>query len=300
MTDIFAIGGAHIDRRAFLKAPHQIHTSNPARVFEEVGGGMFNAARAIRSAGLNVSLLSARGGDLSANTIEAAIKDSNITDKSSVYLDRTSPSYTAMIGHDGELITAFADMDLYEFAIARALKRSHIAADLQATKSVLIDANIASETLVHIAEMVPKKPIFAMAISASKVGRMRAVLGELYVLYMNKYEAEALSKVSAEKPRDMIKALRQQGLIRGIITNGGKTLWAFEHDHIIELMPPQPSKIVDVTGAGDALAGTVTAHILRGAAFEDAIKLGMRAASYVITQKGCAPVIDQTLLSKPL
>ena len=67
-----------------------------------------------------------RGGDASGETVSRAIAAAGIADLSAVFLDRTTPSYTALIDRDGELIVGLADMALYDLAFAKQIRRAKV------------------------------------------------------------------------------------------------------------------------------------------------------------------------------
>src|SRR5690606_18408526 len=109
---LFACGAAHIDRRGRTEGTHVPGASNPGNLREEVGGGAFNAARSLIRHGVDVSMLSLRGGDIAGGAVAAALAASGVEDMSAIFLDRATPSYTALLDADGELIAGLADMQL--------------------------------------------------------------------------------------------------------------------------------------------------------------------------------------------
>ncbi|MBA3448065.1 MAG: carbohydrate kinase, partial [Pseudaminobacter sp.] len=55
--------------------------------------------------------------------------------------------------------------------------------------------------------------------------------------------------------------------------------------------PPRPRRIVDVTGAGDALAGAAVAAILRGLPLGAALREGMAAAMLAVESRASVPLL---------
>ncbi len=66
---LFAVGGAHIDRRGQVSGAYVPGTSNPGVLSEEVGGVVFNALRNAVQHGVAASLLSVRGGDAAGDNV---------------------------------------------------------------------------------------------------------------------------------------------------------------------------------------------------------------------------------------
>jgi pseudouridine kinase len=294
MSNLLIIGGAHIDRLARLKGAHLPQTSNPVTISEGVGGGGLNAARAAKRFEVNIAMLSARGGDAGGALVEHAISAAGLTDLSSVHLDRATPSYTAILEQNGELVTAIADMDLYETAIARSFKRAPVQKAARAADAILCDANVSASALKGLlTEVAHNKPVYALAISAGKVLRFSGLLPSLACLFMNRFEAAALTGLpEATSTLHFAQALRTLGLSRAVISAGGEPAAFLDGDKITLISPPH-TELVDVTGAGDCLAGTMIAALLDRAQFIEAAKLSLAAASITASRQGASPDISR-------
>jgi pseudouridine kinase len=297
-VDLIVVGGAHVDRLARLVAPHVAATSNPATLRECAGGGAFNAARAVRRFGASVALVSARGADAGAALVESAISEAGIRDLAAVHLDRATPSYTAILAPGGELVTAIADMGLHETAIAKALRRSPVIKAFSMASAVLIDANIGMTAIEAAVEMAAGKPVYALAISAGKVARFAGVIARLDTLFLNRHESATLTGLPAtDSAATHALALSALGLQRAVVSAGAEPLAILEHGTVSLLQPP-PARVVDVTGAGDALAGTSVALLMRGAAFDVSVRHGVAAAGLTIEQHGPVPRLDAAAINR--
>ena len=267
-TMLFAMGGAHPDRRGRMSGTYVPGASNPGVMDETVGGGVFNAARTAARSGLGVQLLSARGGDSGASLVEAAIAEAGIDDLSGVFLDRRTPSYTSFLDRTGEQIAGFADMALYEIAFARLLRRKSVRTALEGADAVLTDANPSREALEALAAATGGKPLFAIAVSPAKVVRLAGLLPRLSCLFMNKAEAVALASACEDgnggSPADV---LMRAGLGRAVITAGAGPLTLLDDGRTELLVPPPAEQPRDVTGAGDALAGATVAALMQAIPF---------------------------------
>ena len=292
---LFAIGGAHIDRRGRVKGPYVPQASNPGTMREEVGGGAFNAARMATQRGVSVSLMSLRGGDPAGQRVSEAIEESGIEDCSAVFLDRATPSYTAILTEDGDLVAGLADMGLYEIGFAKQLRRRKIRDALDEASAVLCDANLPVEALRLVAERAAEKPIFAIGISPAKVERLAPILGQLSCLFMNRREACRLAGLPADAfTPQAAEALAARGLKASLISGGGEPLLVMEGGNLYQIAPPAPDRLADVTGAGDALAGAAIAALMRGMPLADAAREGVAAAKLALESETAAPRIDET------
>ncbi len=58
-------------------------------------------------------------------------------------------------------------------------------------------------------------------------------------------------------------------------------------------LPALPAHVVDTTGAGDCLAGSVAAALAEGQTLEAAVRLGIAAASICVERPGCQPAMPR-------
>lgn len=142
---LLAVGGAHMDRRGQIVGDYAPGASNPGVMREEVGGGAFNAAAAARQMGARVLFLSARGGDAQGAAVSQAILTAGLEDLSSTFLDRRTATYTAILDRSGDVITALADMSIYETALPRQISRRKTRDAIAASDAVLADANMPAD-----------------------------------------------------------------------------------------------------------------------------------------------------------
>lgn len=288
---ILAVGGAHVDRRGRMTSDFVPGASIPGVMVEEVGGGAFNAIRNAVQRGVGASLMSVRGADSAGESVARAMADAGISDLSAVFLDRATPSYTALVDRHGEVLTGLADMGLYELAFPKQLRRSKMRQAVAAADAIFCDCNLPATALQTLTGLAAGKPVFAIAISPAKAARLAGLLDRLACLFMNMREASALAGMSAERGALALAAeLRQLGLAAGVITAGGEPLTAFTRDGFFTIRPPAPRRVADATGAGDALAGATTAALLQGAPFRDAVRAGVAEA--MLTLESPAAVAD--------
>lgn len=287
---LFAVGGAHLDRRGQSSVPFVPGASNPGIMREEPGGGVFNALRLAVQRGVSAEILSVRGGDRIGGMIGAAIQTAGIKDGSAVYMDRATPSYTAILDEHGDVVAGIADMELYELALPRQLLRRKVRDSIALADAVFCDANLPPDALQRLAGLAGDRPLFALAISPAKVSRLAPVFGSLTCLFMNRREARALTGLGSDAAlSDIYAALRAKGLCGAIVSNGGDAALAFSGGDAFSIVPPAVNGIADVTGAGDALAGGTIAALMRGTAFPEAVREGMAASMLTLQTHSASP-----------
>lgn len=289
---LLGIGGAHIDRRGQVSGIYVPGASNPGTMREDVGGVVFNALRTARRRGVGCGLISLRGGDSGGERVAREIAEADIEDRSAVFLDRVTASYTALIDRDGELIAGFADMGLYDL-FPRQLRRSACRDAIKGADAILCDTNLPAAALEFVAETAAAKPLHAIGISPAKVVRLAGMLDRVDCLFMNRKEANALLGQEPDSPADPVTALRANGLRGAVITDGSSPVTIFDAEGRYTIVPPAPRHIADVTGAGDALAGATVAALTRGLPLAEAAREGLAAAMLALESPLAVPAFDR-------
>jgi ribokinase len=111
-------------------------------------------------------------------------------------------------------------------------------------------------------------------VNASPAGRIPpAVVAAWDVAIVNETELEALGD---QHPPHVVLTLGSRGVR---ILPEGVALSAI------------PARVVDTTGAGDALAGTAAAMLAEGRTLEEAVGWGLAAASLSVERHGCQPAM---------
>lgn len=286
MTDrtILVMGGAHVDRRGRIAGETAPGASNPGAWFVEAGGGAFNAARNLSRLGHRVRLVSPRGGDADGDIVAAAAAAAGVEDSPFIFLDRATPSYTAIIERDGNLVIALADMELYRLFSPRRIQQRAMREAIAAAAVILTDANLPAETLAAMCDAARDAgvPTAGIAISPAKVGRFQNCLPALSFLFMNEAEARTLTGVAPENAADWPLALRAAGLSAGVVTRGGKGVIAFDETRAALIVPPEIPALGDVTGAGDSLASGFLSAWMGGADIGQALRHGVAAATITV------------------
>jgi sugar/nucleoside kinase (ribokinase family) len=297
---LFAAGGAHIDRRGRIKGTYVAGASNPGIMREEAGGGAFNALRNAVRCGCNGTLFSVRGGDMAGEAVARAIREVGIADLSATFLDRATPSYTAFVEANGDVVAGLADMGLYDLAFAKLVRRRAVRDAIAATDAVLCDANLPEPALERLAGFSGARPLFAVAVSPAKVVRLRPVLARVACLFMNRREAAALCGGRAEdEPPAMARALAS-GLASGVISAGRESVVGFDASGVFTIEPPSPRRTADSTGAGDALAGATIAALMRGKKLRAAVREGLAAALLTVETDAVVAAYDGRAFAEAL
>ncbi len=212
----------------------------------------------------------------------------------------TTPSYTALIDRDGELIVGFADMALYDLAFPKQIRRAKVREVIAAADAVLCDANLPASALERLVALAIGRPVYAIAISPAKAVRLMPVLG--------------CARPALHEPARGRRAGRRQrkrrgarlsstgcgcsGLKSGVVTAGEGPVLGFDDAGAFSILPPPPRKVADVTGAGDALAGATVAALLRGLPLRAALREGVAAATLAVESRCRRPGLHRSDLQR--
>lgn len=282
---LLAIGGAHVDRIGHVKGRYHPGASNPGRLSASVGGGAFNALRnAVLRGAKPAGILSARGGDDDGALVAGMIERAGIADLSAVFLDRRTASYTAILDPTGEQIAGLADMDIYETALPRQLRRKALREAIGSAKALLVDANLPEAALQAVCDLATG-PVFAVAISPAKAVRLIPVAERIAAAFMNRREMRAMSEGTGASG---LAGLAARGFRRAIVTGGAGPVLVLDGAKRFAVEQPVAENVADVTGAGDSLAGATIARLIAepNMPLAEAVRDGIAAAQLTIRAPG--------------
>ncbi|WP_332646201.1 carbohydrate kinase [Lysinibacillus sp. 54212] len=275
---IIAIGGANVDRKFHVEGNVQLATSNPATVTESVGGVARNIAENLGRLGNEVKLLTVLGQDQDAVKIEqhsTAFIQFDLVEK---LTNESTGSYSAVLGEDGELVIALANMAIYDSLLPAIISKHE--ASLSNAKCIIVDLNCPKETVVYLQQLAFERDIsfVIVPVSSPKMNRMPENLSGVSYFICNRDEAETYLKLSLEEEahyEEAVKQLLQKGAEHVILTRGEYGVIAGSKDGITRFNAVNVEQIVDVTGAGDAFVSAFLHGVLHQESFTEAIKFGL-------------------------
>tara|TARA_Y100000310_G_C20598764_1_gene771893 strand:+ start:354 stop:1244 length:891 start_codon:yes stop_codon:yes gene_type:complete len=139
------------------------------------------------------------------------------------------------------------------------------------------------ETQKKLAQLMVKKGV-KLAFNPSdyliKRKNLTSLLKITEILILNKQEAEILTK-----NKNLLQGLHNLGPKIVVITNKNKEIQAYDGKRKYTLKPHN-LKVVERTGAGDALASGFVAGIISGRGVPESLKLGLRESESVIKYFG--------------
>ena len=283
------VGAANLDTRVQLSAPSRDEVSNPATITAMAGGAALNTARILAMQGIATTFAGPVGNDENGRIVKEALQESGIDCRIDWSDNWTTGSYVSVLEPDGKLKIACNDMKIHDkFDNMDGLVSSEL---LGPMKAVFCDANLAEKEIHQLIDRSGHTLCAAATVSPAKACRLASVLDRLDIVFTNRADASALlaSKSPLRSTADLARQLAENGCNSGVVSDGKDPAW-FWHDGKIDFIAVPPvDNVVDVTGAGDGLAGGTLAALLGGQPFETAVARGIAMAAIVLRVAGPYP-----------
>lgn len=285
------VGGCHQDVLGRAGIAYEPATSCPGIVTHRPGGVARNVVVLLGRAGAPCRFVSVVGDDAAGRELRAELASAGI-DTSATVVDAKGRTGTYLAIHDetGELISAISDLGLYDTFVLPAA-----ALDNDKDPLVFADANLAPSQLARLADAHGDRLVLD-AISRAKAPRLRPLVASGALFICNLPSAELLVDHPVSRPIEAAARLATAGARRAVITGGSKPLAILEDGHITE-MTPRPTKVVDVTGVGDAQTAGLLLALSAGAPLVAAVEVGMAAAHAALATAGALGELPASVIT---
>jgi len=296
---VLVIGGAGVDIVGRLKSDLHTDTSNPAQIRYSFGGVARNVAENLARLGQPVRLMTAVGKDDPADALLEVLVGAGV-DVGAVLrsADGNTGIYLAVLDPAGRLQLALDDMRIISGLTPQYVRQ--YAGLFEDASMLFIDANLTKETLRTVMSLARQAhlPVCADPTSMLLAHRLRPYVSRFFMISPNSNEASILcdpsQQVSNRKQAlEAAKCMVGQGVGVAIITLAERGL-CYATSEISGYIPAFRTEVLDPTGAGDALSAAVIFAILNGMQIDEAMQLGVAAASLTLSYRG-AVVPDLSL-----
>lgn len=296
---VLVIGGAGIDIVGRLKSELHPGTSNPALIRYSFGGVARNVAENLARLGLRVTLLTAVGEDDAARRMLQGLVDAGVRVEAVLCTPECdTASYLAVLTSTGALQFALDDMRIISLLTPDYIRQhAHL---FEESGLLFIDANLPKDTLRTVMSLARRArlPVCADPTSVALAPRLKPYLSRLFMITPNNREAEILcgSNMQVNNRRQALEAAKYlvaQGVQLAIVTMAEQGL-CYATSETSGHIPALRTEVLDPTGAGDALSAAVIFALLNGIEIDEAMRLGLSAASLTLRYRG-AVVPDLSL-----
>ncbi len=290
-SSILVLGAAGQDIVGRLDADLQPGTSNPARIRTSFGGVARNVAENLARLGQPVTLLSVVGRDHSGDELLAYTAATGVNVSSVLRTDLYPTGfYMGVLDARAHLRFAVDDMRVISELTPEYLHQNENL--FESAGFVFVDGNLPEPTLRAALSLAKKSklPICADPASSVLAERLKPHLGKLRLVTPNVSEAGVLTGRSFESSNreaalEAARALVNEGVGIALIALaefGVVYASAETSGHIPAIQTP----ILDPTGAGDALTAAVIFGLVNEMELDDAVRLGVSAASITLRHSG--------------
>ena len=255
------------------------------------GGKGANQALAARRAGARVALCGAVGHDAFAAPAMAGLVAAGVDIAGVAATDEPTGVALIHIDADGEnAITVIAG------ANARAKASRIDATRWSHTSTLLLQLEIPMAEVIAAASEAHGRGIRVVLNAAPMQSLPPALLTAVDILIVNEHEAAMLAAALAitAAVEALAHALAQRLDVAVVLTLGAQGAIAAARGVHLHARPP-PITVVDSTGAGDALAGALTAALDRGAPWPQALVEAVAAGSLACSGIGAQAALADSV-----
>lgn len=301
-SSVLVIGSAGVDIKGRPLSDLLYGADNLGEVRQSVGGVARNIAENLARLEINTTILTAVGQDVPGDRVLDQCRKSGINcDYVLRPAGARTGSHIALLDTAGDLNVALSD-----FEIARRVSpdylRQHRALFAEADM-IVIDCNLFPETLETVFELAAEYQVRVAADPTAPMlaERLCPYLDRLYMIAPNAAETTALCGLSVpahdnESAMAAARHLVALGTEIAVVTVGAKGL-AYADGSGGGFIRAIQSEVVDTTGAGDALTGAVIFGLLNAVPLDEALRLGVTAASLTLqSTETVLPELSQELL----
>jgi pseudouridine kinase len=296
---VLVIGAAGIDIVGRLRSELSSAGSSPARIRTSFGGVARNVAENLARLGHPVTLLSAVGADQTGNRLLEQAAAAGVEVKH-VLRNPNYPTgtYIGVLSAQGAVKFAVDDMRAVTAITPQFLKEK--AGLFREASVIFLDTNLSKESLRTAFSLARRanRPVCADPTAAGLARRLRPYLGRLQLISPNEAEASVLTERTID-PSQHDQALSAAKFLVGLgveiaVISLGEFGLCYASSEINGHIPAIRTEIVDPTGAGDALVATLIYSLLIDIPLDEAMRLGVTAASMTLHHRG-AVVPDLSL-----
>jgi pseudouridine kinase len=287
MPSVVVVGGANVDIKARSAEAVLLHTSNPGTASTTAGGVGRNVAENLARLGTPTMLVSAVGADAFGDHLLATTAGAGVDVSRVRRVGAPTGTYTALLDHDGELVAAVAAMGACD-AITPELVAE--ARDVVEQAGLLVlDGNLPAATVAAALDLAGELGVRVVVdpVSVPKAQRLLPVLSPgrpLWMLTPDRGELGALSNQPVSTREEVVAAAE------GLHLLGVEIVWArlgLEGSYLSGpfgrvWLDAVETRVVDVTGAGDAMVAAFCHFELAGADVPEAARLGHAAAALTV------------------
>jgi pseudouridine kinase len=288
---VLVIGASGMDIVGRADERLRAGASNPGHLRLSHGGVARNLAENLQRLGAHVHLITAVGDDAEGHQLLDHAAGLGIDVEHSLTVPgQTTGAYLAVLDHDGILQVGLDDMSATAALTPAHFRTCEPLFDMAAT--VVVDGNLAPKSLAAVVALCQRHgvPLAADPTSVSLAPKFEPHLAALTLLSPNLAEAamlcgNGLPESGEERSLEAARQLVSRGVHMAIVSRAEFGV-SYASPAGSGNVPAIKTEVLDPTGAGDALLGTVVFGLLNEIPLDEAVRLGVTAAALTLRSHG--------------
>ncbi|MBQ6494262.1 MAG: winged helix-turn-helix transcriptional regulator [Erysipelotrichaceae bacterium] len=285
---IVGIGACNVDIYGKSRIKIRTHYDHPADIVTAVGGVMRNVICNYVKLGGKAKFITAYSDDSYGRMIAENCRDNGIDISEALYVKNASSGLFIQVqDENNDMYLAVCDMSILEnLSPEFILSRKNI---IRNARLVVIDPSLTNEvieTILHLCK--GHVPVFIDPVSDNYALKIKPYIGDFDLIKPNRSELENLSGMKIRDDTDVEKAagvLINRGLKRIAVSMSEKGILYMDKDRKIRKKFKEEKKMVNASGAGDALMAAIIYGEVNGMDIEEVLDYGLAAGIAAIRSK---------------
>lgn len=278
---IVVIGATMIDLYGKSRDSLLDGESNPGDVTIYPGGVSRNISENLSRLGVKVNLITSICDDPFGEVIKENCESLGIDYSHSYFLENeASTIYMAILDNDGEMKLALSDTTaLDKMPLDHIIRKEAV---IERAEVVVIDASLPEDLMHYLVDHNKDKITIIDPVSIGKAHKLVKFIGKFHTVKCNLNEAEFLSGVKIVDQESLDQAstnLINKGVKQVFITLGPKGVH-YHNEFEKGRMETMATKLVNVTGAGDAFTAGVAYCALSNLGIRETAKFASAMSSF--------------------
>lgn len=285
---ILVLGASIVDIFGFCGRSYAQRDSIPGHIKISFGGVCRNIAENLARVGVNTQFISTLGDDENGKSILEHSRKLGYNMENSLFLEgESTPTYLAILNHQGEMESAVVDMESLNKMDEAFVDGKHEV--FENAEYTIVDSDNPI-LLEYILKKYQGKSKFILdPVSAKKAKKIRHLVKYFHTIKPNRFETEALCGFKIETNDDLRKAGRffiEQGVKNVFISLDADGIYYITSEgEEGTLACCEPIDVKNVTGAGDSFVAGIGYGYMNNLNIKDTLRYSVAMSIITITHE---------------
>ncbi len=285
---ILVLGASIVDIFGFCGRSYAQRDSIPGHIKISFGGVCRNIAENLARVGVNTQFISTLGDDENGKSILEHSRKLGYNMENSLFLEgESTPTYLAILNHQGEMESAVVDMESLNKMDEAFVDGKHEV--FENAEYTIVDSDNPI-LLEYILKKYQGKSKFILdPVSAKKAKKIRHLVKYFHTIKPNRFETEALCGFKIETNDDLKKAGRffiEQGVKNVFISLDADGIYYITSEgEEGTLACCESIDVKNVTGAGDSFVAGIGYGYMNNLTIKDTLKYSVAMSIITITHE---------------